>query len=71
MPVCYRCGNQLEYVRDWGLWIHVGGGARWQSCNDCKKHFCKERPLRACPFCGSLNIKDDHIATPKNGGNNG
>jgi len=63
--VCFRCGMELEYVKEWGRYIHKNGGAIMQFCTDCKREFTKERPVRACPYCGSLSLVDNHIAMPK------
>ncbi len=66
--LCSKCGIELEWVKEWGRYIHVGGGAIMQYCPDCKRLFTKERPVSCCPYCGvNGNLKDDHIAIAKCG----
>jgi len=62
MAKCHWCGEILRFVQGKG-YVHEGGGAYLQYCDNCGWSGSFTVPTFRCPKCGG-DLRDDHCALP-------
>lgn len=61
--MCRFCNPSLIYDEESNL-VHRNGGIAIQKCLDCGWKGNQKGSYLNCPDCGSLDLVEDHIATP-------
>lgn len=59
---CISCGGKVRWDPVRG-WVHeLGGGTYVMYCPDCYWHGAPFPSPAICPQCGSIWLRDDHVA---------